>query len=158
MASVRNEVDPQPQEAPNAVLFQMMLYYKEAMEAAEEKLEVKTRGFQAVVDHLVQEINTRDEEISARTQTMLEMERRMAQMRHGGEILVRSNDELYAISLWSGSRDARQAAMAAMTRADVGFAILNGAPFVDLTMADLPPTPTDPDETETEDENEAMEE
>lgn len=85
---------------------------------------------------------------------------RINQMAHGGEILTRANDELYAHILSSGDQDMRHYAQRIMMRADIGFAILQGAPFVDLTTEERmagATTPTGSDsETETESESETV--
>lgn len=154
MPSVRNQFDAPAPTASNEVLFQMMLFYKEEMEAAQARLELRTRHFQTIGRDLIAQRNAA-RFAAAEAQEQLAIQTQLvANVRHGAQIITRSNDELYAITLWSGSRDAREQAQASMTRADIGFAIVQGAPFIDLTQINdgVPATPTDPDETETEDE------
>ncbi|AWW06079.1 MAG: hypothetical protein [Cressdnaviricota sp.] len=129
--------------ASNAVLFQMLMHYKMHCENLEAENR-QQRDILAMLQH----------EVHVHTQENRELAGRNVQMINGTEIIVRALDQLY--ELYSRIQreqprimDYRDDVHRIMMRGDVGFAILQGAPFVDLTAnEDL-----DPDATESESES-----
>jgi len=142
MASARNQTDPLPQTESNIALFQMMMHYKQVS----DHLERENATLRACNSMLVAQNDVH------RTENR-ELAGRNIQLINGSEIVVRSLDGLYGLIRnvelsTQPIADYRDEVMRIMMRGDVGFAILQGAPFVDLT------TDTELDDSETESDTE----
>jgi len=61
MASVRNQSDPQPQDVPNTVLFEMMMHYKRRMEVAEDACEHMRKRMRMEEEIHIEEMDAKDQ-------------------------------------------------------------------------------------------------
>lgn len=127
----------------NIAMFQMLMYYKQRTETLETENNHQ-RDILAMLQH----------EVHVNHQENRELAGRNVQMINGTEIIVRALDQLY--ELFSRIQreqprimDYRDDVHRIMMRGDVGFAIIQGAPFVDLTAHEE----IDPDATESESES-----
>ena len=109
------------------ILFQMMLHYKaQAEQLAKDNTFLRDTAVYNERQCLILQHRLRDAE--ARNQ----------QLTNGGQIVVRALDAMYEVHL-QATRDQPQLSTyheevhRIMVRGDVGFAIIEGAPFVDLT-------------------------
>jgi len=120
----------------------MLLHYKQRSEHFEAEL-LRARDILAFQQHEYHLLVQEGREVTARN----------VQLTHGAEIVVRALDSTYELSRRilannPAGDEERDQLHRIMMRGDIGFAILQGAPFVDLTATEE----IDPDETESESE------
>lgn len=136
--------------ASNIVLFQMMLHYKaqaeSACRAAEEAQNRLHESASRLHSTRMQLVNAQDH--------VVHLTDRVRSLANGGEILINSIDQFYNWFLSNQDHiqgEHRDTIQRIMMRGDTGFAIVMGAPLVDLTTDEGIETPTDSDsEPETE--------
>lgn len=142
----------------NIALYQMMMHYKEQAEAEQRELEARTAAYIKNYNTLHGRLLHAEQAAGHAQDELNNAIIRINQMAHAGEILVRANDDLYALITAHGDTEMRHMAQRSMMRADIGFAILQGAPFVDLTAEERMAGAETPimSDTETESESELV--
>jgi len=100
-------------------------------------------------------VATKNAHINALTGAVTNMSLANEGLREGGQIVVRALDQLFATYTrmkqdYQLGNEYREEVHRIMMRGDVGFSIIQGAPFIDLTTNEI----VDPEETESESEEE----
>lgn len=128
----------------NAVLFHLAMHLKEDLEASERLRHQQ----QELIDRLKTALDTAVSDGTA-------IHDRLVSTINGTNIITAGLDALYVLlgrlaATTPAVRDERDRIQRIMLRADVGFAIVQGAPFVDLTANEDMTTEEEGSETESE--------
>lgn len=135
----------------NTVLLRMVEFLQQEVEASTARL----RQLESINDAQARVIRTMRDDLA-------DSQDHVHRLIQGSEIIVRGLDTVYHHARGMFTEDRMTAVdweqiYRAMLRADIGFAILNGAPVVDLTAeeTEVETEVDDGDETETDEEMEA---
>lgn len=137
--------------ASNVILFEMLMHYKTESERLTNVVNEQSNSL--INMHAV--VATKNAHINALTGAVTNMSLANEGLREGGQIVVRALDQLFATYTrmkqdYQLGNEYREEVHRIMMRGDVGFSIIQGAPFIDLTTNEI----VDPEETESESEEE----
>jgi len=137
MASVRNESDPVPQTASNSLIFQMMLHYKQQLEAAQAEREILTNVL-ATQQSQIHQLVVDNRQLTTANQRGANL----VNMKHEAGIMFGQCTDRVA-ELFGTMRREIPEVMAfhpemerIILRADFAHHMLHGINFVDLTADD----------------------